>query len=362
MHVKFDHVFQFKVTLKGIKPPVWRRIVIPCDYDFWDLHIAIQDAFGWLDYHLHEFTVRQPALRMELRIGIPDDEGFSDDIVLPGWMILLAHHITLANRRVTYTYDFGDDWCHDVMLEKILPRDKAAQYPQCTGGRRACPPEDCGGTWGYEHMLEVLADPGHDEHESMREWVGEGFDPKHFDKDEVEFDDPLERRDLAFGKRPMSAGPPDLRLIPGREGSADLSGTDSPPSRDDAVRVLPAEFEKLLREESEGFRGFPVATVALYGPDNKRATKIAVGIMASDEDDVGQLERWTVDEGDIRESAAAASEILTFIKKNGVRTIAMSDGVMGCPHEEGVDYPEGEVCPQCPYWARHDRWTGEPIQ
>ena len=361
MRIKFDHVFQFKVTLKGIKPPIWRRIIIPSDYDFWDLHVAIQDAFGWLDCHLHEFSVRQPFMRMDLRIGIPDGEGFDDNMVLPGSAILLAQHLTLANRRVSYVYDFGDDWEYDILLEKILPRDKSEAYPLCTGGRRAGPPEDCGGIPGYEQLLEALADPVHPEHTSLSEWVGEGFDPESFDKDEVEFDDPGQRWEAAFGEGLEGDGMPDLRLVSGTDGATEPVDHGNPPWWDDSALDPPPEFRLLRSEEAAGYRGYPIATIAIYGPDDKRATKMAVGIVVSDAGDIGQLERWTIDKGDIRENAAVGGEIMSFIRKNGARTVILSEGVIGCPHEEGVDYPEGGVCPQCPFWAGRDRWSGEPI-
>ena len=119
----FDHILQFKVTLLGIKPPIWRRIQVPCTYSFWDLHVAIQDAMGWLDYHLHQFSVRVPGSRKPILIGIPDENGFLDDPeILPGWELPVARFITLADRRTKYDYDFGDGWEHSVILERIEPR------------------------------------------------------------------------------------------------------------------------------------------------------------------------------------------------------------------------------------------------
>jgi len=199
MKNRFDHVLQLKVALKGIKPPIWRRILVPCTYSFWDLHVAIQDAMGWLDYHLHQFHVPDPVGGEVLIVGIPmDDEWGDGPEVIPGWEIPVARHLNLTDRSVAYEYNFGDGWEHSVALEKILPRDPEAQYPTCLGGRRACPPEDCGGVHGYQHFLGAVQDPGHEEHEDMVRWVGGGFDPGEFDKAKVSFDDPSERWRRAF--------------------------------------------------------------------------------------------------------------------------------------------------------------------
>jgi len=120
---------------------------------------------------------------------------------------------------------------------------------------------------------------------------------------------------------------------------------------------------KSLRKKAErGFRGYPVATVALYGLDDKRASKVAVGIVEEEDGKVTALERWFSDEDDVRKDAAILQAILDFIKDHGVRSVVMADRIIGCPHEEGVDYPEGQKCPQCPFWATRDRWSGEVIQ
>jgi len=199
MQMKSDHVMQFKVALKGIRPPIWRRIQVPCTYSFWDLHVAIQNAMGWLGGHLHQFIVPDPLTEYPLTIGIPLDDDLAEvGSLFPGWEIPIAALFTLLNRRATYEYDFGDDWRHAILLEKIFPLEKGMQLPVCTGGRRACPPEDCGGIRGYYHVLEVLADPQHTEHSEMAEWVGGRFDPDAFDPNAVVFDDPQEWWDEAF--------------------------------------------------------------------------------------------------------------------------------------------------------------------
>ncbi|MEW6740817.1 MAG: plasmid pRiA4b ORF-3 family protein [Nitrospirota bacterium] len=187
----FKQIYQFKVTLKGIKPSIWRKIQVPEAYTFWDLHVAIQDVMGWQDYHLHEFEVIKPSSGRKVMIGFPDEEFGRD--VLPGWKQKIADYFSIENPSAEYTYDFGDNWRHEIKLEKILPREKGVKYPLCIDGKRACPPEDCGGTSGYENFLKILMDPRHERYEEMLEWIGGEFDPEHFDIREVYFDNPKKR-------------------------------------------------------------------------------------------------------------------------------------------------------------------------
>jgi hypothetical protein len=117
----------------------------------------------------------------------------------------------------------------------------------------------------------------------------------------------------------------------------------------------------LKKRARRGFRGYPVATIAFYGPNDKNASKVAVGILTKEDGDPDIVERWFAEEGDVRSDPAVAHEILEFIQGHGADSVVMTDHIIGCPHEEGVDYPEGEVCPQCPFWAHRDRWTGDVI-
>jgi hypothetical protein len=114
----------------------------------------------------------------------------------------------------------------------------------------------------------------------------------------------------------------------------------------------------LIKKAKRGFRGYPVATVAYYGPDNHKATNVAVGIITHEEGDPDPLRRWFADEKDARLDLEITNQILAFIKEHKAVSVASVGRILGCPHEEVVDYPEGENCPQCPYWANRDRWAG----
>jgi hypothetical protein len=199
MNRKARTVYLFKVTLLDIRPAVWRRIQVPSAYSFWDLHVAIQDAMGWLDYHLHEFEILDPKTGQLVLIGIPDDDAFEgDEPVLPGWKFPISAYFSNENPSAQYTYDFGDDWNHAVKLEDIIAGVPGIRYPICSGGARRCPPEDVGGPTGYYEFLRAIRNPKHREHDSYLEWVGGVFDPAVFEPTQVRFDDPRERWKIAF--------------------------------------------------------------------------------------------------------------------------------------------------------------------
>jgi hypothetical protein len=190
---------RFLVELQGIEPPIWRELLVPARYTFWDLHVAIQDGMGWDDRHLHEFRVPGPTGDAELALGIPDDDGFDVGYeVLPGWEYTVADYVNEAGATMRYDYDFGDDWRHTVTLLEVTPRDKGTRYPRCIAGERACPPEDCGGPAGYRHLLEALLDPGHPEHEFITDWLPPGWAPGVFEPSTVRFQDPKARWRRAF--------------------------------------------------------------------------------------------------------------------------------------------------------------------
>jgi hypothetical protein len=118
----------------------------------------------------------------------------------------------------------------------------------------------------------------------------------------------------------------------------------------------------LKKKARRGFRGYPVATVAFYGPDDTRASKVAVGIITREDAEPDAMERWFSEDGDVRKDPVVGHKILEFTQQHGAKTVVVTDGIIGCPHEEGIDYPDGEVCPACPFWAHRDRFTGEMIQ
>jgi hypothetical protein len=161
-------------------------------------------VMDWQDYHLHEFIVKDPLTRKPIYFGIPEEESDFEleKTTLPGWKHKISKYLSLANPIFEYVYDFGDNWRHKVELEDILPAEKNVTYPRCLKGKRNGPPEDCGGPWGYQDLLEVLSDPEHAEYKDSKTWVEsmkEGpFDSEHFEHSEVMFSDPQERFKIAF--------------------------------------------------------------------------------------------------------------------------------------------------------------------
>ncbi len=168
-------IYKLKLTLERIEPPIWRRVLVRSDISFAGLHRVIQEAMGWLDCHLHVFSV---AGR---RIGMRDDDSDDED----GRKIHLDSVVIDRGTVFSYEYDFGDGWDHEIELEDTLDPDPRVSYPICIAGARACPPEDCGGPGGYEDLLETLADPKHEEYDHLLSWVGGLYDPEGFDVNRI---------------------------------------------------------------------------------------------------------------------------------------------------------------------------------
>lgn len=174
MPARKQPIYQLKVALRGSRPPIWRRIQVPSTITLAQLHQVIQTSMGWYNCHLHEFEIQgqtygQPMPEYD-EFGIKDEGRIRLDKVISG-----------EKFKFSYIYDMGDGWDHQILVEKILPPDPEVSYPLCVKGKRACPPEDCGGIWGYAEFLTTIQDPSQDDHDSMLEWVGGSFDPEAFD-------------------------------------------------------------------------------------------------------------------------------------------------------------------------------------
>jgi hypothetical protein len=144
-------VLECSIELSDVEPRVWRRLLVPGSVRLDKLHRIFQAAMGWQDYHLHSFEIGGE------RYGMHFDERF------------------------VYEYDFGDSWEHDVTVHAAWRMPIGLKFAVCLDGAKACPPEDSGGPGGYEDLLRVLGDPSHEEHEHLRGWIGDGFDPREFD-------------------------------------------------------------------------------------------------------------------------------------------------------------------------------------
>ena len=155
--------------------------MIPSDLLLPDFHRIIQTSMGWDNSHLHQFIKNGTFYTMRMK----DDDFWNDMNNVDYKRMRICDLLQKEKEKIVYEYDFGDGWEHDIILEKIVPVDAHTNYPVCLAGKNNCPPEDCGGVWGYARMLAVLKEPDHEEHESYMEWLGEEFDPEYFDKDEV---------------------------------------------------------------------------------------------------------------------------------------------------------------------------------
>jgi hypothetical protein len=171
--------YRLHIQLLHIEPAIWRDVVVPGSIRLSLLHIVLQLAMGWDDAHMHEFVFGSA------RYGLPDPDPdpFMASRTLDEERVTLADALS-ARRSFVYIYDFGDDWYHAVKVTKERSLDPAWRLPVCLDGARACPPEDCGGSWRYATFLEAIGDPSHEEHEEMLEWFGD-FDPETFDRERV---------------------------------------------------------------------------------------------------------------------------------------------------------------------------------
>jgi hypothetical protein len=177
---KAQSIYQLKITLKDIRPPIWRRVQVPGNITLDQLHWVIQLSMGWTNSHLHSFTIHG------VEYGVPmPDLGFDEMDLHDEHGVKLSRLVPGEKFKFSYLYDFGDSWEHDVLVEKVLPAEPDIRYPVCIKAKRACPPEDCGGVWGYPDFVETIQDVEHPDHEEMLEWVGGFFDPEKAELDEI---------------------------------------------------------------------------------------------------------------------------------------------------------------------------------
>lgn len=174
-----NKTYQIKITLKRSKPSIWRRILIPSDLPLADFHKVIQTTMGWTNSHLHQFSKN----RSYYAPVMDEDYGDYNSIDYKGYKV--SDLLKKEKDKITYEYDFGDDWIHEILLEKIEDKEMENNEAICIKGKNNCPPEDCGGMWGYYAMMEIINDPNHPEHEDYKEWLGEDYDPTYFNKDEI---------------------------------------------------------------------------------------------------------------------------------------------------------------------------------
>ena len=173
-------VCQLKITLKYTTPPVWRRVQVTGDITLGDLHYVVQTVMGWEDDHLHAFRVGRIEYAPVEGDRAVTETGASDE-----WEAQVGAVLPAVGRKLLYTYDFGDTWNHEIVRERVVAGEEGRRYPVCLAGARACPPEDCGGVYGYENLVAALADPTDPDYEYWRERVGDDYDPEAFDLEAI---------------------------------------------------------------------------------------------------------------------------------------------------------------------------------
>ena len=226
-------VYQFTVTLRNIHPPIWRRIQVWEDARLAQLHRALQMVMGWEDYHLYEFRIGGNIY------AVPDLED--ERKIIDVKRIRVHDVLQRVGTEVKYVYDLGDYWQHDLLLEDILQPGADTPYPRCIAGERNCPPEDVGGSVGYEDYLDAMADPEHEEHEDMIQWRGP-FDVEAFSVEEI--NKQLEKKFRPVRRKAVPATSHSVSLL-----QALLSGSAA--SQKERIRIKPTEKVPLELNERE---------------------------------------------------------------------------------------------------------------
>jgi hypothetical protein len=174
-------IYQIRIVLKDFSPRIWRRVLVQSDLLLSDLHRVIQTSMGWTNSHLHQFIKNETFYTVRMK----DDDFWEEMNNVDYKKMKISDLLEKEKDQIIYKYDFGDGWMHDITLEKILAPDNNIKYPVFLAGKMNCPPEDCGGVWGYSDILKVLKKPDHKEYESLIEWLGGKFDPEYFNIDKV---------------------------------------------------------------------------------------------------------------------------------------------------------------------------------
>lgn len=186
------HILQLKITLEESKPEIWRKFLVEDSINFKKLHAIIQIIMGWENYHLYDFQIDKNTYVESSENEFTVDSVWTD-FKMPGKRktyrddkTKLSDLIIQKGQKFLYTYDFGDSWTHIIKVENILPKENGKKYPICVDGAMSCPPEDCGGIWGYEELMQLKKKPDDPEYEELIiDWLGEDFDPEYFSAEDV---------------------------------------------------------------------------------------------------------------------------------------------------------------------------------
>ena len=173
--------YQILISLKDSEIKIWKRILISSGLPLSDFHKVIQTTMGWENSHLHQFVKNKTFYTVRMK----DDYSWEEMNNVDYKEMKVSDLLVNENDTIIYEYDFGDGWMHDITLEKKISNNPEIIYPTCLDGAMNCPPEDCGGVWGYKKLLEIIKNPGHKEYQEYMEWLGGTFDPKYFNKDET---------------------------------------------------------------------------------------------------------------------------------------------------------------------------------
>lgn len=170
---------RLRITLRSVKPPIWRRIEVASDVTLAELSDLLEGAMGWMGGHLHAYeaegvTYERPDPDDGLSRRAKDESDHR-----------LGEVLGAVGAKMRWDYDFGDGWQHNIVIEAIEPLDPSVGYPRCVAGRRACPPEDCGGPWGFQELLHAISDPTHPRHEELTEWLPVDYNPDEFNPDDA---------------------------------------------------------------------------------------------------------------------------------------------------------------------------------